>query len=572
MRAEFRHRGGYPMNCAIYARYSSEKQSASSIEDQIRKCREHAAKNGWTVLDQHIYRDSEISGATDERQALKQMLAAVNSRSREFDCVLVDDTSRLSRSIGDADRISKELKFAGVRIVYVAQGFDSESESAGILTAIYGGINEQYLVDLGKKTFRGVEGLAQRKLHTGGRCFGYRNVPIEDSTRTDSHGRPVITGVRLEVEPHQAKVLRRIFSLYAEGRSLKYVAKLLNTEGVQSPQPQKGRISRSWCPSSIRTILHNERYRGLVVWGKKKKVRSPKTGKRIYRAHPESEWVRSEIPEQRIISDELWQRVEARRETVKRIYADANRPKGPMHSTAMNSAYLFSGILKCSECGASFTILSGKGRNKSTQTYGCPQNWNRGETVCGNAVRIRRDELEATLLAGLQGQVPREDVIDYVLQKFETGLLKEMGKMSRELDQMQQRKEQLEKELGNLVTALAAGQSSPTIMGAITDREREISTITNRTVSSNQDSIKARIDKMRVAARAKLKEIRQLLGQDATVARAALLKHVEKITLDASGKAVVASGNWKLLGEGTQGWCRGPGIDRTYGPALVQME
>lgn len=145
------------MNCAVYARFSSEKQSAASIQDQIRKCSEYADKNAWRVLTGHIYCDSAVSGATNERQALKEMLAAATKRPPEFDCVLVDDTSRLSRSLGDADRITKELKFAGVRIVYVAQGFDSDSESAGMLTAIYGGINEQYLVDLGKKTFRGVE-------------------------------------------------------------------------------------------------------------------------------------------------------------------------------------------------------------------------------------------------------------------------------------------------------------------------------------------------------------------------------------------------------------------------------
>lgn len=261
-----------------------------------------------------------------------------------------------------------------MKICYVAQGFDSDSESAGLLTAVFGGINEQYLVDLGRKTFRGVEGLAQRKLHTGGRCFGYKNVPIEHESERDSHGRPVICGVRLEVEPEQAKVVGRIFSMYAEGRSLKTITKLLNAEGVQSPQPSKGRILRSWCPSSVRTILHNPRYRGLVVWGKTKKVRSPKSGKCVYRPRPESEWVRSEIPEQRIISEELWNMVESRRETVKRLYGDANRHNGLMHTRQMNSAYLFSGMLKCADCGANLTILWGKGRNKSTQVYGCLSN------------------------------------------------------------------------------------------------------------------------------------------------------------------------------------------------------
>jgi site-specific DNA recombinase len=105
-------------------------------------------------------------------------------------------------------------------------------------------------------------------LHTGGRCFGYRNVPIEDPTRVDQHGRTLITGVRLEVREDQAAVVQRIFTMYAGGNSLQKIAKHLNAEGVISPQPQKGRISRSWCPSSIRTILRNDRYRSVLCVGK----------------------------------------------------------------------------------------------------------------------------------------------------------------------------------------------------------------------------------------------------------------------------------------------------------------
>jgi site-specific DNA recombinase len=536
------------MNCGVYARYSSEKQNASSIDDQVRKCREYAARQGWTISEKHIYFDAAVSGASDDREALKRMVAAATSHTPEFDCLLVDDTSRLSRSLGDVDRIAKKLKFAGVKIAYVAQGFDSESESAGMLTAIYGGINEQYLVDLGKKTFRGVEGLAQRKLHTGGRCFGYKNIPIEDDTQRDSHGRPLIHGVRLEVDPHQAKVVRRIFSMYADGRSLKFITKKLNEEGVESPQPQKGRISRSWCPSSVRTILHNERYCGIVVWGKKKKVRSPETGKRVYRPRPEGEWVRREIPEQRIVANDLWERAVARRELVRHIYNDAKKRSGLMRSSAMNSSYLFSGLLKCSECGANVTILWGKGRNKTSAAYGCPSNFNRGETICKNTVRIRRDKLEATLLSWLQERILREDVVDYVLEKFEDGLLEAMEKMDSELDRMQRRKAQLESELANLVSALAAGQSSPTIMKAIAERESEISAIADRAVSSTRDSIKSRIGKMRIDAVSKLTDLRRLLGGDVAVARAALLRHVEKITLTPDGETIVASGNWNLLG------------------------
>ena len=277
-------------------------------------------------------------------------------------------------------------------------------------------------------------------------------------------------------------------------------------------------------------------------------MRSPKTGKKIYRKRPESEWTRATIEEQRIVSDELWQRVEARRAIVKRIYSDAGRGNGLLHTRSMNSAYLFSGLLKCAECGASLTILWGKGRNKSTQVYGCPSNWNRGPEVCKNTARIRRDDLENALLSQLQEKILRDEVIDYVMEKFETGLLKELENLGSEMDSMHTRKRELEGELANLTRALASGQLSPTIMAAIAEREREISEITERVVSSSEESIKSRVENMRVTARTKLKDLRGLLGGDVTVARAALLKHVEKIEMEASGKTYVASRKLEFAG------------------------
>ena len=135
------------------------------------------------------------------------------------------------------------------------------------------------------------------------------------------------------------------------------------------------------------------------------------------------------------------------------------------------------------------------------------------------------------------------------MEKFETGLLKELENLGSEMDSMHTRIRELEGELANLTRALASGQLSPTIMAAIAEREREISEITERVVSSSEESIKSRVENMRVTARTKLKDLRGLLGGDVTVARAALLKHVEKIEMEASGKTYVASGNWNLLGQ-----------------------
>jgi len=65
------------------------------------------------VLDEHIYADQAISGATDERAGLKKLLAAAREKPRPFDIVLTDDTSRISRKLSDSLRIIEQLHFAG---------------------------------------------------------------------------------------------------------------------------------------------------------------------------------------------------------------------------------------------------------------------------------------------------------------------------------------------------------------------------------------------------------------------------------------------------------------------------
>jgi hypothetical protein len=178
-------------------------------------------------------------------------------------------------------------------------------------------------------------------------------------------------------------------------------------------------------------------------------------------------------------------------------------------------------------------------------------------------VRIRRDKLEATLLAGLQENVMREAVIDYVKERFEVELRKAVELMGGEMDATSRRKEKLEEEIANLVAGLATGINSPAVMGEIAKRERETSDISDRLASCRPDSIRSQIDRMRDVAKARVKELRRLLNGDVTVARAGLLKHVERITMETNGKLYVASGKWNLLGDATYGWCRGPDLHGT---------
>jgi site-specific DNA recombinase len=185
-------------------------------------------------------------------------------KPRPFDVILVDDNSRLSRKLSDALRIKERLDFLGVRVIFVSQGFDSSVPQSQTLLTVHGLVDGLYLDGLREKTFRGVEQLALQGLHTGGRVFGYRHVPIESANKQDGYGRPAIAGVRLQIDFNQVPTILRIFERYAGGHSMKRIAIDLNRDGILSPQPRDGR-SESWAQSSVRHILLNERYRGIVL-------------------------------------------------------------------------------------------------------------------------------------------------------------------------------------------------------------------------------------------------------------------------------------------------------------------
>ena len=539
------------LRCATYARYSTDKQSPLSISDQVRKCREFAEKQIWRFLDDHIYSDEAISGATDSRSGLARLIDAATAKPRVFDVILIDDSSRLSRNLVDSLRIFEQLRFAHVRMIFVSQGIDSDSEQARVLFGIHGIVDSLYIDELAKKVFRGMEGRAIGKYHTGGRCFGYKSVPIEDSTRTDNYGRPIILGSHLAVDEVQAQIVRRIFELYANGISLKGIAKLLNSEGVTSPQPQAGRISRSWCPSSIRVILRNQRYRGQVIWGMKRKVRSPKTGKKIAELRSESEWTVNKIPEQRIVSEELWAAVRERMAVVQRVFGLGAERVGLMRAQAASSPYIFSGLMRCSVCGANITVVSGRWRKRQDVVYGCPMNANRGRTVCSNNLRIRRNVLETQMLAGLQEKVLDPEVIEYTLQRFEDALTKQMVGIDDDLGQMRRRKASLEREIRNLTDRIAVGDPSASIMSAIVDRERELSRIADRLLDCRPDLLKVRLRDIRRFVETRMRDLRCLLNFDPVTVRAEIAKHVHKIVLTPSGRTYSATGTWELLGCGS---------------------
>jgi site-specific DNA recombinase len=529
--------------CAIYARFSSEKQNALSIDQQIRKCREHAIRENLSVLDECIFADSAISGATDDRAGLQRLLAAAKTKPRPFDVILVDDTSRLSRKLSDALRIQERLDFAGIRVIFVSQGFDSSAPQSQTLLTVHGLVDGLYLEGLRDKTFRGVEQLAINGLHTGGRVFGYRHVPIESATKQDSYGRPAIEGVRLHVDENQAATVRRIFERYAGGDSMKRIAIELNRDGILSPQPREGR-PQSWAQSSVRHILLNERYRGVVLWGKTKKIRSPETGKRVYRRKPESDWRRREIPEQRIVSEELWKRTHDRLKLVQDLYGVRD---GLRRGRAAASPYLFTGLLECSECGGSITIVSGHCKKRVDSRYGCSRHAQRGNAVCKNNLLIRRQDLERQLLAGLEERVLHPDVVAYTLKRFEEELAKALAARNQGDADLCRRVSELERGIANQLRGLSDGYSA-SITAEITKLEGQLAGVHARLKTFDPQSVKLQMRDTRRFVELQVASLSALWEGEPRIAREEIAKHVGKIKLQPMLRTYIATGVWDWLG------------------------
>ena len=534
------------LRCAAYARYSSTLQSPVSIDDQIRKCREYAQQQGWKLLDSQIYSDEAISGATDNRDGLTRLLATATAGA--FDVILVDDTSRISRKLADSLRIFEQLRFIGVRVVFVSQGIDTDSEQAEVLLATHGIVDSLYIRELGKKVHRGIEGRALKGLHTGGRCFGYRSAAIEDATETDNYGRPIITGVRLEIEVREAATVKRIFECYAAGDSLKTIAKRLNVERVPSPSPYRGQTHPSWAPGALSVMLRNERYKGTVVWNRTRKIRDPRTGRRIQRLRPTSEWRVLYVPALRIVSDELWQRVERRRSDLLESFASGNR-KG-LCTRSFSARYLFSGFLKCGLCGSNLVMVSGRGQSDWGK-YGCPLHHFRG--MCGNALMVRRVKLEREILAGFGREVLREDVVSYALEEFGRQLRAKVRAAKDGVAAMRVRREKLRTEIANLSRAIAETGHSAGLLAELSAREREQDAICDEIFSTDDHGLEAHLNEIEHFVRNRFRDIRSLLLADVPRAKAELAKHCTAITVTPESGTYRIGGDWDFLGGRSDG-------------------
>ncbi len=307
--------GGVSMQGAIYARYSTSRQNPKSIRDQIQICRSYAEREGITIVKE--YTDEERSGYSTQREGLLQLLK--DAESEVFDVLLVEHTSRLARDGLELRKLLNEFRFRyQIPIIFVSQNLRTDREQDLAIIKLFNIVDEQYIEGIKIATKRGLEGVFRQGKWTGGTVpFGY-----------------TLENGYLRINPEEAEVVRWIYQEYARGIGIKTLCKELN-KGIRT------RKGNPWSASSLSNLLKNPIYKGVVIWGRRRFVEDPLTGK--VRVYENNNPIQRQDPALRIVEGELWE--ECNRRLAKIPHGKPRRKK--LHPLA--------GILKCGVCGYHFS-------------------------------------------------------------------------------------------------------------------------------------------------------------------------------------------------------------------------
>jgi site-specific DNA recombinase len=500
---------------AIYARFSTENQDASSIDQQLYRCREYAERHRLEIVAE--YADAAQSGRSLQRQELQRLLNDAGRRGGSpFHAVLVDDLSRLSRDLVDTVTVVyRDLPLVGVKVIDRTTGMYSDAPAARMTFGTLAIVNDAFLQSVRSQTHRGLAERARHGFSTGGRIFGYRT-KREPNPMDPEHPRTLV-----EIDEKQAAVVRRIFDEYVGGAGLTKIAAGLNADGIPAPfdgHPTKKR-TRGWGMSTVRAVLRNEKYVGRWAWNRRQWLTISGSRLRKPTFRPEDELVVSEFPDRAIITKETWDASLARRGALER----SSRGRHP-------TAHLFSGLLRCGRCGGGMSVLSIKVKNgRRYVAYGCNVSRTKGESVCRNRSLVSELQLLAWVKDGLKSLPSSPAFEETFLSAFRQTLA---TRPSHDVEPsfLNALKEQ-EGRVARLVDAIADAGSSPALAARLKDEEAKLEGLRAKLADSQTRQNRPSPTSGAQAAREWLRAAGRLLGQDRDTTRAALVAMLEPVKL-----------------------------------------
>lgn len=438
----------------LYGRLSQEdelKGDSNSIQNQRMLLEKYAKENGFTNV-KFLY-DDGYSGTNFNRPAWSEIMKLIESG--EVETLIVKDLSRLGREYLQVGYYT-EIYFPqqGVRFIAVNDGVDSLYSETNDFTPMRNYFNELYAKDSSKKVRIVKRAQAERGELLGGRPpYGYKR---------DEN-------VRKGIVPDEeaAGVVKRIFTLCAEGKGPNQIARVLTREQVLTPTNYYYRKTGashasldttrpySWSGSTVTGILDNKTYLGHMA-GLRSTTLSYKNKKLI--RHPESEQILVENTHEPLITQELWDIVQDVRQHKKRTPKQMDEPN------------MFSGLAYCADCGKTLVLHRAHTMKATQNNFMCYTYKKKGKEVC-SAHYIREQDLTRIILDDLRrvthfARQKERLFAEYINRKNSLELRREINTVQKELDTMRRRDTEL--------TALFKRLYEDNVLGRVTNEQFRI--------------------------------------------------------------------------------------------------
>ncbi len=414
------------MAVALYARVSTTRQADKdlSIPDQLRQMRDWCQRNGFQIGKEYV--EAGASATDDKRPVFQQMIGDATGKPAPFEVVIVHSLSRFFRDFLEFALYERKLSKSGVKVISITQQ-TSEDPAGEMARRIFSMFDEYQSKENAKHTLRAMKENARQGYFNGSKPpFGFKKEEL-DLVAAKGNKKRLITD---EVE---AAVVRRVFDLYLNG---------LNGEEVGSKQiatyfNARGPTLRgsAWTRTRVHNMISDTAYMGDYVFNKKQvRTRSAK---------PESEWVRVKL--EPIVSAEVFRAVAAKR-----------HQRSPKITPAriVNTPTLLTGLLRCANCGAAMTLVTGKGGKY--RYYKCNTRVAKSISAC-NTPAVPVHKLDQAVLAALADKVLTPQRLKEMLRELKIRLKKSQSGQNDQARTLRRELAELEAATGRLYEAVEKG-------------------------------------------------------------------------------------------------------------------
>lgn len=426
------------MRVVAYARYSSDNQREESIDAQLRAIEDYAKKNNMIIVKTYV--DRAMSGTKDNRPEFMQMI--MDSKKKIFDAVIVHKLNRFSRNQYDSAKYKHKLQRNNVKLLSVLERLDDSPES-GIMESLLVGMAEYESRNLAREVMKGSLENARTCRHNGGLPpLGYSVDP-----RTQQY----------IINQETAPIIRFIFNSYINGNGYHYIVDKLNKKGLKTTK------GNNFTVSTIKDILKNEKYIGTYTYNKVEAKNID--GKRnSHRSKKEDQIIKIEGGMPAIIDKKDFEEVKRIMERNKKIHNTYNAKE----------IYLLSGLIECGECGAKMNgNISYYKSNEERLRYIMYRCTSKSGQSKDHTKSIKRDIIEEYILTEMEKVIFSDQAISYLVNELSKFSNSKSKQMQDELKFNKNKLSKIEKDIENILLAVAEGNRHASLMDRLSKLEEE---------------------------------------------------------------------------------------------------